>query len=79
MTLGLLYLLSLIVLDLWFLYVCGILRRGMGLEGTDAIVIPLLPLWLASGVTVLVWIFLRRPSRWSLSPMKSAAARCFSG
>lgn len=59
MTLGLLYLLSLIVLDLWFLYVCGIFGRGRGLEGTDAIVIPLLPLWLASGVTVLVWIFLR--------------------
>lgn len=59
MTLGLLYLLSLIALELWFLYACGILRGGMGLEGTDAIVIPLLPLWLASGVTALVWIFLR--------------------
>ena len=59
MTLGLLYLLSLIALELWFLYACGILHGGMGLEGTDAIVIPLLPLWLASGVTALVWIFLR--------------------
>lgn len=59
MALGLLYLLSLIALELWFLYVCGIIRGGIGLEGTDAIVIPLLPLWLASGVAALVWIFLR--------------------
>lgn len=58
MTLGLFYLCSLILLDLLFLYLSNVFQ-GIELKGAEAAYIPLVPLWLTSVMTLLIWIFLR--------------------
>lgn len=58
-TLGLTYLISLIVLALGVVILPALFREGMGLEGSNAVLIPLSPFYMAAVVLLLVWAFLR--------------------
>lgn len=58
-TLGLTYLISLVGIALGLVIVPALFREGTGLEGTNTVLIPLSPFYMAAIILFLVWAFLR--------------------